>query len=180
MFKNILSIIFLAAAIMIFFTWTQPLIEEINKLKDRVDIYDKNLGNLNELQNIRQEILSKYNAVNEEDFGRLSEMMPSQVNSMEVILEVEKIAKETGLSLKTIEAMAPEQDKTYTSTQKIAKEINSIPIIMKLSGPYTSFITFLSVMEKNLRLIDIAKISFVSGSIDLYEYNITATAYWQK
>ena len=51
---------------------------------------------------------------------------------------------------------------------------------MKVIGPYKSFISFLGNLEKNLRLIEIERITFIAGDADSYEYNITANTYWKK
>lgn len=154
--------------------------QEADVLKSKRNIYEKNLSNLNELQTIRENTLSQYNSINQENLNRMDKMLPSQVNSIEAILEVEKIAKSTGMSLKTIDAMNPDGENPSGNLKKEGEKINSIPINMKLSGSYSSFVAFLGSLEKSLRLIDVEKINFASGSVDLYEYNIAAKIYWVK
>lgn len=149
-------------------------------MKSKRDIYEKNLSNLNELQAIKENVLSRYNLINQDNLDRMDKMLPSKVNSIEAILEVEKIAKSAGMSLKTIDAMNPDGEKISENLKKESEKINGIPINMKLSGPYSSFVVFLGFLEKNLRLVDVEKINFSSGSVDLYEYNIMARTYWGK
>lgn len=179
MFRSILSIIFIAAAITIFFTWTQPYIKEIGDLKSQSNIINENLANLKELQSMRDEILSKYNSISQLDLDRLNKILPSQANAIELIIEIEDIAKGSGMSLKNIDASVPEEKQGTQITDK-TKIANSIPVTIKLTGPYSSFVAFLENLEKNLRLVDIEKITFLSGDADLYEYNITAVTYWKK
>lgn len=152
--------------------------QEVDVLKSKRDIYEKNLSNLNELQTIRENILSQYNSISQEHLDRMDKMLPSRVNSIEAILEVERIAKNTGMSLKTIDAMNSDGEKSSENSKK--EKINSIPINMKLSGSYSSFVAFLDSLEKSLRLVDVEKIDFASGDVDLYEYNIAAKIYWVK
>lgn len=179
MFRSILSIIFIAAAIIIFFTWTQPYIKEIRDLRSQSNIINENLANLKELQSMRDEILSKYNSISQLDLDRLNKTLPSQANAIELIIEIENIAKGNGMSLKNIDASVPEEKQSAQITDK-TKIANTIPVTIRLTGPYSSFIAFLENLEKNLRLVDIEKITFLSGDVDLYEYNITAVTYWKK
>ncbi|MBU2109753.1 type 4a pilus biogenesis protein PilO [Patescibacteria group bacterium] len=179
MFRSILSIIFIAAAIVIFFTWTQPYIKEIKDLRSQNNIINENLANLKELQSMRDEILSKYNSISQLDLDRLNKILPSQANAIELIIEIENIAKSVGMSLKNIDVSVPEEKQEVSSTDK-AKIANIIPVTIRVTGPYSSFIAIMENLEKNLRLVDIEKITFLSGDTDLYEYNITALAYWKK
>lgn len=179
MFRGILSIIFIAAAIAVFFTWTQPYIKETRDLKSQSNIMNENLANLKELQTMRDEILSKYNSISKTDLDRLNKILPSQANAIELIIEIENIAKSAGMTLKNIDASVPEEKQGIQTTDK-TKTANIIPVTIKLTGPYSSFIAFLENLEKNLRLADIDKITFLSGDIDLYEYSIIAVTYWGK
>lgn len=178
MFRNILSVFFLIAAVVIFFTWTKPLMQEADVLKSKRDSYEKNLADLNDLQDIKEKILSQYNSISQENLDRMDKMLPSGANSIEAILEVEKIVKNAGMSLKTIDAVNPSSEKSSGNSKK--EKANSIPVNMKLSGSYSSFVAFLGLLEKNLRLVDVEKINFSSGTVDVYEYNITAKTYWVK
>jgi len=94
-------------------------------------------------------------------------------------VEIESVTKNSGLTLKDIDVKKPE-DTQKSSFEDQKTGVGKILVTMKAVGPYKSFVSFLENMEKNLRLIEIERITFIAGNADSYEYNITADTYWKK
>ena len=176
MIKNIFSIIFLVAAVMIFLVWTKPEIEEIKKLREEKAVLNGNLARIDEFEESLSKILDRFNSINSEKIHRLEEFLPSNADSIELIIEAEKLVKESGLTLKNINASPTKEIKNIKGENNSG--VIAVPISMTVEGKYENFILFLESLEKNLRMIDINSVNFTSTENGVYTYNINAAVYY--
>ena len=164
---------------MIFFTWTQPILSEIKSLYEKQQTLNSALSNFTKFQRQEKEILEKYNATSKDDLGKIGKFLPSMANATDLVVQIESLTRNNGLILKDIDVKKPEETQKSSFEEK-KTGVGSISVTMKVIGPYKSFISFLGNLGKNLRLIEIERITFIAGDADSYEYNITANTYWKK
>jgi len=190
---------------LIFTIFTNPLYKDVKNLKNDVSAYNIALSNFTELQKIRDELLDKYKNIKKEDKERLDHFLPSSINNIELILEVEKIANLHYMPVinVTFNPVGEDEDNSDEgnrngSNVKITDNDPSkylpygiFPIEFSIEGTYSNFVSFLKDLEKNLRLVDIKSISFEVPSQDknskgetvnlnIYHYKIKIDAYWLK
>jgi len=181
MFKGIVSIIFLAAAIATFFGLTKPLYNEIKNLNAQKSSFEEALANSRQIQETRDNLLSQYNKIPQENLDRLNKTLPVKTESMKFILEMESIVQKNGMTLKNIDIKEGEKGKTSENvnfgTEAENKSWETVPFSLKLSGSYGSFYSFLKDIEKDLRLTDINAITFSASETDFYEFNVEGTFY---
>jgi len=180
MARVITSLIFLTAAITVFFAWTKPDFAKVEHLKKRETAFNEILGNSKQLRIVRDKILSEYNSISQEDLDKLNKILPSKMEAVKLIIEIENIAKSHGLLLKNIDVKkSKETGKPSFGSKK--DDFGKVSMSMSVVGRYGSFVTFLEDLERNSSLIDIDNITFSSsGSSGSYEFGIGATTYWEK
>ncbi len=103
MFKGIISIVFLAAAIATFFGLTKPLYIEIKDLNAQKSSFEEALSTSKQIQETRDNLLFQYNKISQENIDRLNKVLPAQAGSMKFILEMESIVQKNGITLKNID-----------------------------------------------------------------------------
>ncbi len=173
-----ISLIFLTAAVVLFFSQTQGYFGDIKNLKVQTAAYDEALANSREFQVLKNDLLSKYNNLPQGDLERLNKLLPLQTGSGDLIVILEDRAKTHGLLLKKIEAK--ESTGASVSGAVLAgspSQYKTMDLTLLMSGPYASFFNFLIDLERSVRLIDVNKIKFSVSSADSYEYEINAKAY---
>ncbi len=180
--RIIISLIFATVAILGFFTWTLPEYREIESLRGQEIGFSDVLASVERLKEQSGAVLSKYNSIAQEDIDRLNKFLPSQIESIKLVIELEEITKNRRLLLKSINVRSPEknQKNSFGANKNNKKDFEEIEVDMSVVGSYNSFISFLGDLEKSLRLIDIKKISFIAGDVDSYEFRIKAGTYWMK
>ncbi len=171
MFRSIISLIFLAAAAVSFFNWTQPLLNEIKNLQIQEKDLNNALASSKELQLIRDDLLSKFNSLDSADIDRLNKLIPGQSNPMKLVMEIDDLAKNNGLLLKKIDVKEGDEKNGETG---------AVSLNIKLAGAYKSFVSFVKVLEKNLRLMEIKEVNFISSDWDSYEYNMKIATFYKK
>ncbi len=179
MLRFFLIILFLTTAIVIFFTQTQPYYKDVKTLTAERDEYQVALADSRELQTLRDQLLSQYNAIPQNDFDRLGKLLPFSIDSGNIIVMLEDRAQENSLLLKKIDIKElTESTSGSTVLGAPSSPYKTIELSFAISGPYASTLSFLGDLEKNIRLIDIKSISFSSAPSDVYEFNISAKTYF--
>ncbi len=185
MIKIILSILFLGTAIVIFLSPVKKNWEEIKTLTVEKKDFNTALASSRELMKLRDDLIAKYNEIPAEDLARLDKMIPSGVEKMKLAVEIESLIKKHGFSVKDIQVEVSSADKnTSNANSRNSAVVNSgfdaVYLNISFSGPYKPFLSFISDIENNLRLMEIESISFISGENDWYDYKMKIKTYSKK
>ncbi len=177
--RIIASIFLLAATVMVFFTWTNPILKTVKTLKTEQNNLNVSLNNLKEVRSVSDQILSEYNSISQEDLDKLNKLLPSKMKAIEFVMEVENMTKKHNLVLKNVDIQKPDDKKKRIIFGEKKKPFEKIPLSISVVGSYASFISFLSDMERSLSVIDVESLTFKSGKIDSYQFSIKASTYWK-
>lgn len=178
--RSIIAIIFIALAGLVFYIFTIPYLNDIKAAKTELAAFNDALKNSKKIQARRDELLQTYNAIPSDTLDKLKKLLPSSVSGIKFIVEVEDMVKRHGLILKTIDIVEPKKDDKGVQAAEVTTPYGVVPVAISVSGSYSSFLSFLEDMTKNLRLVDITNLSFTSGEVDSYQFNIKASTYYQK
>lgn len=205
--RFISSILFLAISALLFFFFIDPMYGDVKELRTNVATYNAALSNSTDLQKTRDDLVGQYKEIKEADREKLSRLLPSTINNIELILEIEKIANLHGMPVGDIKfdstnMVTNKDDSKKTDTTTVAESNPSdylaygiFPVDFTVEGKYDTFISFLKDLENNLRLVDIKSISFSvparssssesttgGNSIDpsIYRYSLKIETYWLK
>ncbi len=188
-----MPIILIGVSVAIFFTFTNPLYKDINLLRTEVAAYDQALNNSKALENEREKLTQKYNSIGGENLNKLQKFLPESVDNIRLILEIEKLAIPYGMALKDVKYDAVQKESLKSSpgvisggvTAETRKDYGIWNLEFSTEGSYNNFVHFIKDIENNLRIVDIASLSFTSSSgsnfsSDVYKYNLKIKTYWLK
>lgn len=206
----LLPIILIGVGIGGFLLITQPIYEEITLLQEEADSYSKALDNSAQLQKERDRLTTKYNSFAQEDVLKLEKMLPNSVDNIQLILEIQEEASKRGIIVKNVE-FEPEQfvnqnedplpeGETPNNTARDRattrrtnndiednKDYETFELEFSVEGSYDDFVSFMKLMERSLRLVDINSISFTPGTsekdkvyTDQYKYLFLINTYRLK
>ncbi len=199
MIRFIIPIILIGIAATFFFVFTNPMYNDILTLNAEVASYDSALDNSKMLENERDKLTAKYNAINPDDLVKLKKLLPENVDNVRLILEIGQIALPYGMVLKDVKYnVTNTKAATPTALGAIVqggatklKDYGIFDLEFSTSGTYDNFINFTKNLESNLRIVDISSIVFSSdlgsivnnpktGSPEIYKYNFKIKTYWLK
>ena len=195
--KLIFLILLIVLSVLTFIFGVNPLYKKVGVLKADITLYNEALNNSTDLQKRQDSLLQDYNAIREEDKDRLNNFLPSAVNNIQFILEVERIANLHNMSVKDIKFEAIKKNDTPVDPNTIVAEVvkdtrpyGVFPIEFTTESDYATFVLFLKDLESNLRLMDIKSISFsvpdatiktvVGANPNIYTYTLKVETYWLK
>ena len=189
MLKNLLAIAGLGIAGGIFFLYTQPTYDNVQVLKERIGQYDEALNKAAELQQLKQSLLSRFNAFRTEDLDRLQKLLPDHVDNVRLILDLDNLAARHRMSLQNVVISEPASEKGGTTVIGSIglghRRFDSLTLKFSTRGSYEDFAGFLEDLEASLRIVNIVSLGLVRESSTatgglIYRYDITIRTYWLK
>ncbi len=194
--KNIISLILIAAAVWIFWSYTDPIYKEANGLKEVRADYQAKLEQANEFRQKYENLALAYQSFSEADVIRLSRLVPDTVDTVRLVMDVSDIAAKQGLLIKNIKiseptkigvpVAAPSAEGLTPGAIRIGtnQDFNSIDLSFSVTGSYERFVAFLQDLEKSLRILDVTEIKFATPTNSVkgnsYDFGIGLRAYWLK
>lgn len=205
MMRFIMPIVLIAIAISLFFVFTNPLYNDVSLLRAEVASYNEALDNSKALENERDKLTAKYNAIDPNNLTKIEKLLPQNVDNIRLILEIEQIAKPYGMVLKDVKYNTDEKDGTTQAgggdaviqpgrlPKDVSKNYGAFDLEFSITGTYNDFVNFTKDLENNLRIVDVVSVTFTSDSLnvssdpskkvvgpDVYKYNIKIRTYWLK
>jgi hypothetical protein len=198
-----MPIILIIISITLFFVFANPLYSEISVLRGEVASYNEALDNSKALENERDKLTAKYNAINPENLAKIAKLLPENVDNIRLILEIEQIALPYGMVLKDVQYDTAETEANTAGGAPIQgggvartspKDYGIFDLSFSTTGTYNNFINFTKDLEKNLRIVDMSSISFSSNNLvaassnpnsktvstEVYKYDFKIKTYWLK
>ena len=204
MFKSIISIILIAAAIAFFVFFTKPKWAELKV--NRVDVEKLNTAQekAKELKNRIKSLEDIRKNITATDSEKIKKMIPDNVENVKLIIDFDKMLQTLVEDNKTfpiykangvndISQISTENPKISQSGNIVdssidASQLGVADFSFTVSLTYSDFIDFLKRIEMSTRIFDIESISFSAPSSVgmknpeeiIYTFNIVLKTYWLK
>ncbi len=205
MLRFIMPAILIGISITVFVMFTNPIYNDIEKLRTEVASYNEALDNFKTFDYTKEVLTAKESAINRDDLVKLQKLLPDNIDNIRLILEIEKIAFPYGMILKDVKYDAidtatakknsaggavatPSEDRS----QFASKDYGVWDLSFSTTDTYDDFLNFTRDLEKNLRIVDISSIQFSSNgaggsgsnsnsaSPESYQYSFKIKTYWLK
>lgn len=198
MIRLIVTLIATVLAGGVFFWYTKPAYDTVQAARESITQYDAALNKAAELQKLKQELLSRFNAFKPEDLDRLHKLLPDHVDNVRLILDLDNLAGRFGLSLQNVDVSSSEgkDTKNQTAIGTIGtsnQKYDSLTLTFGTHATYKNFVDFLRDLEASLRIVDLVSLSISSDGVGTsqagkgqaasepqYSYKITLRTYWLK
>jgi len=182
MARNITSLLFLLAAVGLFWFWTKPVLNTIDVLVAEKTTFDEALSNSRELQQLRDDLLVKYNSITASDLEKLSKMVPPEPRITELMVEMSDVSRNVDVTVARLDARESTVSMGIVSLPSSDKlsDYQKVDLNIDVVASYENFITFLNEIERSLRIIDVDRISFFSNADNFYTFNISAVSYFRR
>lgn len=202
MTRFIIPIILIGIAVTFFLIFTNPTYNDILTLNKEITSYNEALDNSKMLENERDKLTAKYNAINPENLMKLQKLLPENIDNVRLILEIGQIALPYGMVLKDVKYNVTKKEETEGITAKktvvqsgtagkASPNYGIFDLEFSTSGTYNNFINFTKNLESNLRIVDISSVVFSSNTenavnnpktnpSEIYKYVFKIKTYWLK
>ncbi|MBI5003553.1 type 4a pilus biogenesis protein PilO [Candidatus Kaiserbacteria bacterium] len=175
---------------MIFFFYTKPAYDLVKDQQTQIAQYDQALEKAAQLQQLKQNLLARYNAFDPNNIDRIQKMLPDHVDNIGLILDLNSLAARHGMSLENVDVTnsgAAATDVAATTIGSDQRDYESLTLHFSTHSTYSNFESFLKDIEASLRIVDLVALSIGrdggAGGLNsepLYQFQITIKTYWLK
>lgn len=179
--RTIFSIIMLLASIGGFVVYTIPTYADVKTIGVQKTEYLDLLQSARTLAEKRDQLLQIYNSISPDEIARLEKMLPQNPDNVKLILEIDALAKNQALALQNVKIKEATDTNSKNKTAKANADIGTLTLEFTTVGPYAGYVNFINILEKNLRIMNIKKVSFLAPDDKAnYQYQTTVETYWVK
>lgn len=166
--KLVLPIVMIIIGVVSVFWYTWPAYQETGDIKSDIDEHETALEQVNEIQQIRDSLLGQYNGIPESNLYVIDRILPDELNTIRMLIELDQIAVSSGLSVSDI-SFSNRSDQVADVTQQEQpvgpqKPYESAELSFSVSGSYGDALAFIRNIERSTRLIDILELSISNKS----------------
>lgn len=180
MMHFIAPIFFVIVAIGLFFGYIDPTYQQVKDLRAEELRFDDALERSRELEQVRDQLLAKYNSFPSESLERLQKLLPDNVDNVRLILDLDSIASAYGMRVRdvSIDRSGGQQLPQAGASGATLAPYNSFNISFSVAGSYEDFLMFLQDLERSLRLVDVVSVSFENTPTGVYDFHVRLRTYW--
>jgi hypothetical protein len=170
--------------------YTNDAYAKIGQLKQNLNNYEEALAQSREVLDLRNKLLQERNNLPADGMKRLEQLLPSSIDSVKLIVNVNDVAMRHHLQVTNIFL---EGDTSTTAAASAAPDgavgsalgndgspVGSVSLQFSVKADYDDFRAFLHDMERSLRLMDVREIAFSSSAEKEDQYSLTIKTYWIK
>lgn len=194
--KLLLPILLIILAIFSVFWYSWPQYQSTATLRAEIDDYDTALSQVNEIQQIRDRLLSRYNQLPQSSLYIMDRILPYSLERVRYLIELDQIALRSNLDVQDISFTAPPTPDQGSDDAPAApsKPYESSRVTFSVSGPYPDVLSYLRDLERSAQLIDIVQVAVQARTEDDMQlgspeeigppsgedntYTITGVTYW--
>ena len=169
----------LLVSIGVFFAFIDPLYKDVQVTRVEIRELDEALNNSKQIQAARDQLLGRFNAIPAQDLERIKKMLPDHVDNVKLILEIDRVASQYGMTIKNISVIELGRGRGETLGRSEGP-LGTIGLNLAITGSYRSFLNFVSDLEKSLRIVDIVSLAFSATAGDFNQYDLGIQTYWLK
>lgn len=170
------------AAGLVYFYLVKPKAAQLSSLQGQVADLQSQDKNLEATSQKLGDLVAKLKA-SQGDFGLLDQALPldARVTSVNVLLET--LSRESGLTLADVSPQLSEQTTVAGNAALLEKpfaasrELQSFIISLSLTGSLDQMISFLKLLETNIRLIDVVSLETTAGKAGLASFRLSLKTY---
>lgn len=178
MSRYIFTIIFGAASVLVFIFVINPLYKDVQVVRKQTAELDQALNDSRSIESLRRTLIERSNTISALDAERLKKVLPDHVDNVRLILEINRIARDHGLSIQDVRVRG--EDARAGSLGPDESLYGTTGLDVTIAGSYRSFVDFLTDLERGLRIVDIRSLTFTGTPTDFNRYSLGLTTYWLR
>lgn len=176
-------------ALLAFYAW--PQWQTVSSLQQKNTQLKDALSNAEKLTALRNELITRYNAIPSEEMVKVGKVVPKQYDPLKLTADINALAMRYGMVVKgatfinRAEISNPGTG-AVVEAQPLVSPYKVVAASFSIEGQYKDFVLLLADLEKNLQILDVTNVDITSksakeksGSASL-DFKITLDTYWMN
>lgn len=176
----LLPILLFGVAVALLFMYSLPQYEILKTKQAEKATYENALAQAAEILALKEELRVQYDSFSQADRQKLQKMLPDEADIIQSILETDDIALQNGVVITSVTDLpepAPSRGEAV-----VRDSVSRSRATYEVSSDYQSFISFITGLERSLRITDISSLSFSAETEEagsgLIDFSLDTNTYW--
>lgn len=178
MLKKLTPLIFIAAALGLFFGFIDPQYKLAASSDVMVARFNDTTTRLNSLISERDSKIKKEKDIGDADNARLKKLLPDTVDNVRLVLDLDSMARKYQMNLRNIKFSNSGGDAQGTAS--VGQGFGMINLSFSVNSSYENFKKFLIDLEDSLRIVDVTSLKVNANNPGIYEFSMALQTYWLK
>lgn len=186
--NRLVSIILILGAVGAFFGYVNPTYSgAIKAFQDEIKSLDIALETAAKFKQEQARLVQERELINKTDLDRVKKLLPDNVDNVQLILDVDGIASESGVRISDIgvdDSQKSGNENGDAAGQGVLiqdeRAYESLLLSFTATATYSQFKNFLRDIEDSLRTLDVVEISFGKSETGIYKFDVLVQVYWLK
>ena len=165
----------------LFFTWVDPQYQLIKEKQAEKAKFDATLEKASQIREFRDDVQKKFNAIDDQSLERLKKMLPTHIDNIRLILDINSVASKRGMDIADIKI---DLDSNSAGVDEIdvtdQGKYGTVGFRFTVVTTYENFKSFIDDLALSLRIVDTTSIEIqtIEGEDDFYRFNVGIKTYW--
>jgi len=191
MTKNLIFIVITLGLIASIIFLDVPIVQGVLNMRKEITNKQETLIKKEALIKTIEKLIDKYKN-SEGVLKKLDDILPGDSDVPNLIVQIEAIAKESGMSMSDVGIAVSDQTEASkaeavrsggsANQEKVSVDYQAVAIDLRMSGDYAALKRFLQAVEENMRLMDIESITFSTksreGAGSTFEFEVVLNTYY--
>tara|TARA_Y100000310_G_scaffold334874_1_gene415594 strand:- start:2408 stop:2974 length:567 start_codon:yes stop_codon:yes gene_type:complete len=173
--KNIIAILSLILAVVVYLIYIQDLYSEVSVIRAENESLQQNIEQVDNFIDLQRDLSNRLGSFSQGDLDRLEEFLPDRVNAIQTILDIQELSRKNGLILTgsiSVEGLDSAVDKYGAEKSQDDTLFHEVTFGFSVLGPYNNLTSFLSEVAKSLKIYNIPSVSFSADETGINSYVI--------
>ena len=173
-------------AVGIFFAYVNPTWGgSITTTRAAIAADDQALSAAQQYAAQQNQLASARDAINPASLAALNTFLPSSVDNVGLILDLNALAARSGLSVANIDVITNDTSSANSSSGGALpaagqNPVGSVDLSLSAVGTFSSLQSFLKGVEMSERLLDVRDLAVKGSNTGVYNYQMTIRLYWLR
>lgn len=178
--KSPTNLVLILLAIGLFFAFTSPVYEDVKVLQASANDYRSVIKNVSNIAETRDALLVNYEAIPKNEIDRLSKVLPDNVDSVRLALDLDTMAGRYDIALKDVQVESKADPNSALAVLPSDATYEKVIVTFSFISTFQNFMSLLADLEKSLRIMDVKSVSFKTNEAGFYEHQMKVETYWLK
>ena len=165
-------------AVAIFFVYVNPAWNgSIAATRAAITADDQALVSAQQYVAQQNQLAAARDAIDPANLKALNIFLPSSVDNVGLILDLNALAAHSGISLANIDVVT---NSANTAKTGASNPVGSVDLSLAATGSFAALQTFLKGVEHSARILDIHDLTVNGSDTGVYTYQIKLSLYWLR
>ena len=174
--RLLIAVVLAGAGVLLLRAYVQPELLEVERIRAEQHVVEETISQAREVIRLRDTLLARYNSISAADIEKIRKFLPAGSALSNFLIEVDTLVQDADIEMKDIAF-------TELAISESADELGlqTLEVTLDIEGTYEDFRDLLSLVERNLRLIDVVGISLQPSEENnsLMNFTLTLNTYYQ-